>query len=61
MSNIKTTVGGVCMVLAGIGGLGMTITGSGDTPYEVSLGLITGGVALIMARDAGTGSDAPVG
>jgi hypothetical protein len=60
MSNIKTTIGGICMVLAGVGGIGMTITGNGETPYEVNIGLITGGVALILARDAGTGSDAPV-
>lgn len=58
MRNIKTTIGGICMILAGVAGIGMTITGSGDTPYEVNIGLITGGVALVMARDSGTGSDA---
>jgi hypothetical protein len=60
MRNWKTTAGGVFMVLAGVAGLGMTLLGSGDTPYEVSIGLVTGGIALILARDAGTGSDTPI-
>lgn len=59
--NMKTTLGGICMILAGVGGMGMTIFGQGDTPIEVNLGLITGGAALLVARDAGTGSDAPTG
>ena len=58
--NLKTTLGGVCMILAGLAGIGMTMTGVGDTPTEVSLGLITGGAALLVARDAGTGSDVPI-
>jgi len=56
--NLKTTLGGVCMILAGLAGIGMTMTGTGDTPIEVNIGLITGGAALLVARDAGTGSDA---
>lgn len=58
LRNWKTTLGGVGMILMGIGGLAMTLTGQGETPYEVSVGLVTGGAALLLARDAGTGSDA---
>lgn len=56
--NLKTTIGGACMILSGIAGIGMTMTGAGATPIEINIGLITGGIALIAARDAGTGSDA---
>lgn len=58
MSNIKTTIGGIGMILAGVGGIIVTVTGNGDTPYEVNVAMIMGGVSLVMARDAGTGSDA---
>ena len=52
MTNRKTTAGGVAMILMGVGGFILTLLGEGDTPYEVSIGLITGGAALVAARDA---------
>ena len=57
--NWKTTLGGICMILSGVAGLGLNVADMGTTPMELSFGAITGGIALIMARDAGTGSDAP--
>ena len=51
--NWRTTVGGICMILAGVAGLGMTLTGTGEgSSYEVSFGLIAGGVAMLKAADA---------
>jgi hypothetical protein len=58
MRNWKTTIGGILMVLSGAVAIGLRALGQGEAPYEASVGLITGGLALIAARDAGTGSDA---
>jgi len=58
MRNKKTTAGGVCMIVSGLLGIAMQVLEVGGTSIEVSIGMITGGIALVMARDSGTGSDA---
>lgn len=57
--NKKTTAGGITMIVMGLAGIVLQLLNMGGTSIEVSIGMISGGIALIAARDAGTGSDAP--
>ena len=58
LRNWKTTLGGLGSIFAGLAMAFQVLTGEGEGSFEVAFGLISVGVAGLLARDGGNGSDA---
>lgn len=52
-ANWKTTLTGICMILAAIANAGMDLLQNKPVDFPVTIAAITAGVGLIMAKDAG--------
>lgn len=51
MTSKKTTIGGILMILAAILNAGADLYNGKPVDWQVTMGLVAGGIAAIQARD----------
>ena len=51
MGSYKTTIGGVLMILSAIFDVALKLYNKEPVNWDISIGMITGGLALMQARD----------